>query len=182
MGQRLCFPPYLTVKPLGSAATVIQRYAMLSQSYKSMLGISAVQHPGCLFFFFPREDDPLTEYTARSWGQALAPDTKQRAQRSRLYETGQSHSLAKVTHRPGHLLHQHSSANRARRAVFASLLRQTADDKMEEQTDGTKAGINWRHLRCVLKQMRWMPIVYIHFLVLPARLREAESRRRLPLK
>lgn len=33
------------------------------------------------------------------------------------------------------------SANRARRAVFASFLRQTADDKMEEQTDETKGGM-----------------------------------------
>lgn len=90
-----------------------------------------------------------------SWGQAVARPWQKAEPRGHGC-TDPAVSLSRKVNAAGCLLHEHSSANRACQGVFASFLRQTADDKMEEQTHGTKAGINWQHLRCVLKQIHRM--------------------------
>lgn len=118
----------------------------------------------CMYF---REDDPLTgcltEYTACP-GDNRSPLTESRAREVTAAWTRQPHFQTCKLNAARHLLREHSSANRACRAVLASSLRQTAGDKMEEQTDGTKAGINWEHLRCVLRQIHRMRLCTSTFL------------------
>lgn len=93
--------PDLTVKPWASAATLTQRCTMLSQSYKSRLGISAVQHPGCLFFErMTHWLDVWLRRAASSWRRAVAADREQSPEVTAV-RTRQSHSLAKWTRGPG---------------------------------------------------------------------------------
>lgn len=110
----------------------------------------------CMYF---REDDPLTgcltEYTACP-GDNRSPLTESRAREVTAAWTRQPHfqtcklNAAKASF--ARALECKQSVPSCTRVILTA----NGWRKMEEQTDGTKAGINWEHLRCVLKQIHRM--------------------------
>lgn len=132
-----------------------------------------------VFFYRGWPTDWMSQWIL-SWEWAAAADRKQSQEVVAVW-TRQCHSLAKWT-RPG--IFCMSTPVQTERVELYSRhsYGKTADDKMEEQTDVTNGGINWQHLRCVLKQIHRMRLCTFTFSCYQLTKLGAESRRRLSLK